>query len=349
MAIRFHRNIFYSARLNLTLFYMLILIVFSLTLTLGTRGLALDAYRNSDLAQRGAIHHLFIRAFDFDQDQPPQMPDSGVATIQSQQEAVVRQHLNEDLLIINLIALVVGGVVSWWYAGKTLRPIEESHEAQKRFASDASHELRTPLTNLRVENEVFLRQKNFTHDEARELIVSNLEEVQRLESLAGNLLALAQFDNINLEMSDVPVQNIVESGVNSVSKAAGAKKVTIKQDIEPGSARGQQESLSQLLSIVLDNAVKYGPEKSKIFVEGKLEGSSYILKVKDEGPGIDDADMTHIFERLYRGDKARSSQAGGYGLGLSLAREIANANNATVEANSNAKKGAEFIIRMNKA
>jgi len=350
MDIKFPKNMFHSARLKLTLFYLAVLLVFSLTLTLGTRALALNAYRNSDITQRGEFHHLLLESFPFYYDEPPtDRPDSGIDQIQNQQEALVRQHLNEDLVFINLIALAVGGVVSYWFAGRTLGPIEESHETQKRFASDASHELRTPLTNLRVENEVFLRQKDFSSKEARELIESNLEEVQRLESLAGSLLSLAQYDGLNLEMSDVPIKEVIDGAINGVSKASGAKHIEFKTEIQSGLVRCQQHSLTQLLSIILDNAVKYGPDKSKVFVSGTAQGSEYKISVRDQGPGIDKADMPHIFERLYRGDKARSSRAGGYGLGLSLAKEIAKANDASITASNHSTGGAQFVISVNRA
>ncbi len=129
---------FKSARVKLTLFYLAILLAFSLTLTLGTRILAGREFDNADTAQRGAVHRLFLHLYSI----PPQ-PDSSFVNMQQGQADLVRQHLNDDVILINLGALVIGGLLSYWYADRTLRPIEAAHEAQKRFAADASHELRT--------------------------------------------------------------------------------------------------------------------------------------------------------------------------------------------------------------
>ncbi len=349
MAIRFPKDIFHSARLQLTLFYLAVLVVFSLVLTVGTRDLAFNAYHNSDLAQRGEFRHI-MDDFPFNNDPSPMtFPNSGIDNFQDEQEAQVRQQLNIDLVVTNLVALVVGGAVSYWFAGRALKPIAESHEAQKRFASDASHELRTPLTNMRVENEVFLRQKEFTPKEARELIESNLEEVQRLESLAGNLLSLSQYENVTLPISNVVVKHLVESALSGVGKVAEAKNIEFVTDVEPATVRGHHESLVQLLCIILDNAVKYGPKKSKVFINGAAKGSDYVIRIRDQGPGIDEADLSHIFERLYRGDKARTSHIGGYGLGLSLAKEIAEANHAAVYGENYPEGGAQFVISLDKA
>ena len=181
---------FKSARVKLTLFYLAILVAFSFTLTLSFRVLFEHEYLNSNAVERSEVRHLV-----FGDNQPGfsvGQPFSDFSNVQQGQAALVREHLNNELLLINVAALAVGGVLAYWFAGRTLGPIEEAHQAQTRFATDASHELRTPLTNLKLENEVFLRQKHFAEAEARELINSNLEEVQRMEGLSANLLALTK-------------------------------------------------------------------------------------------------------------------------------------------------------------
>lgn len=334
---------FRSARLKLTFFYLAILLVFSLTLTIGIRALAQREYDHSDDVQRGEVHTIeqyFVGVPDMSSPM-----DDNFDVIQQQQAALVDQHLNLYLILLNLGALVVGGALSYWYAGRTLKPIAEAHESQRRFASDASHELRTPLANMQVENEVFLRQKTFSATEARELITSNLEEVERLENLASNLLSLTQYGQTALKLGAIPIQKVVDDVLLHAEKTFEARKVHIDKLVESSTVIGDQESVERLLSIIIDNAVKYGPEKGTIYITGRKTATHYELSIRDEGPGIDEADMLYIFDRLYRGDKARSSKMGGYGLGLALAKTIAEANHATIKA-ANTQHGAMFTVEL---
>jgi len=342
------RNMFRSARVKLTLFYLAALLAFSVSVTGTIRVLADREYSRSDDAQRSAVRRMFVHDFFGDSTAPPPRPDS-FYTVQNEERTLVSQHLNQELVLINVFALVLGGFLSYWFAGRTLKPIEEAHETQARFASDASHELRTPLTNMRLENEVFLRQKRFSEDEARSLIKSNLEEVQRLEQLSASLLDLTRYGKAALHLVVVPAAAVVAQAVEQVSKTPKAKQVQFEQKLTDESVLADHESLTQLLTIVLDNAVKYGPSAGKVAITGNRDGSDYVLTVTDEGSGIDQADLPFIFDRLYRGDKARSSKTGGYGLGLALAREIAVANHATITASNGPKKGASFAIRLSAA
>ncbi len=334
---------FESARVKLTLFYLAILLAFSFTLTLSFRVLFERDYSRSNSVQRGEVHILIQRGLS-DYDGPS--PGSDFYNVQQNQAALVRAHLNQELLYINVAALVIGGMLSYWFAGRTLDPIQKAHEAQARFASDASHELRTPLTNLKLENEVFLRQKSFTEAEARELIVSNLEEVQRLEGLSSNLLSLTQYGNAALKLKSLAIRHVVDTALTHAKQAAEAKHVVFKNEMKSSNVLGHRESLEQLIVILVDNAIKYGPEKGTVTIGGQREEGHYLLWVQDEGPGIAEADLPHIFERMYRGDKARSSKVGGYGLGLSLAQAIAKANNAELRAQNTPHAGACFLVRL---
>jgi len=333
---------FRSARVKLTLFYLAILLAFSLSVTGTIRVLAEREYDRSNTQQRDEVKHLFSPFLgEFQVRQP-----NSFYTFQDDQAALVRQHLNQQLVMINIAALAIGGLLSYWFAGRTLRPIEEAHEAQARFAADASHELRTPLTNLQLENELFLRQKSFSKDEARALIGSNLEEVQRLAQLSASLLELTRLGKTTLDLQAFKLQDITKQALDHVAKQAHARQVTIKQHLPGAVVMGDRESLTQLLDIVLDNALKYGPEKGTVTISGQPDGRQYVLTVADEGPGIADADLPFIFDRLYRGDKARSGKVTGYGLGLALAREIARANRAAISAHNGPEGGARFEVRL---
>ncbi len=332
---------FKSARLKLTLFYLGIIVLFNLMVTMSVRVYAEHEFLRANTEQRSEVRQWVVQFFD---GKSIRRPESAMDTIQDNQASEVRRHLNDGLLIINLFALGIGGILSYWFAGRTLRPIEEAHEAQARFTADASHELRTPLANMRLENEVFLRQKRFTEDEARDQLVSNLEEVMRLERLSGNLLALHQYGQASLTRMPNAVKALIDGAVTPLQAVARAKNVRIEQAIEPARVLVHHDSMVQLLDILLDNALKYGARGGEVVIEGRKRGNVYLLAVKDKGPGIAAPDLPHIFDRLYRGDKARSAKVKGYGLGLSLAKEIAGANSATLTARNNPGGGACFEL-----
>jgi len=335
-------NMFRSARWKLTLFYLGILALFNLTVTLSVRVYAEHEFLRSNVVQGSAVRQWADRFFDSNEPRS----EGAIESIQTQQARVVREHLNKGLFVINMFSLAAGGLLSYWFAGRTLKPIEEAHEAQARFTADASHELRTPLANMRLENEVFLREKHTTTQEAREQIVSNLEEVQRLERLSNNLLALHQYGQSALTRSRVMVPQIVNDAVSQVKATAAAKNVVVKTEVADAHVVVHHGSMVQLMDILLDNALKYGAKGGEVMIKGEEKSSRYLLSVTDKGPGLAPRDIPHIFDRLYRGDKARSNQVAGYGLGLALAKEIAQANNATLTARNDPKGGARFEISM---
>jgi signal transduction histidine kinase len=338
---RWPTGIFHSARLKLTGFYLLILIVFSLVLTLSFMGLARHAFDHADQDDNGVVNQLINSYYSV-----PVQPNF-FNNYQTKQSKNVHHDLIEDVIIINVIALIVGGLLSYWYAGKALKPIEEAHDAQARFASDASHELRTPLAALRLENEVFLHQKDTTLIESRELIKSNLEEAQRLENLANNLLALTQYNNVRLSLLPVKLSTIIDQASENTAKFAKNKHIVLSVDVVAGAiVIGQEESLVQLVTIIIDNAIKYSPAHTTIYLHAIKDDDKYHLSIRDEGPGISEEDLPFIFDRLYRGDKSRSTKVAGYGLGLSLAQEIARANRASIIVRNYPQGGAQFVVSL---
>lgn len=338
-------TMFRSARLKLTFFYLATLLGFSITLTVGIRVFAEYELNRAFAVQRGEFREMARSGLSL----LVPHPEQDFYEAQDSQAMVARRHLNQDLALLNIGALVVGGLISYWFAGRTLRPLAESHESQARFVADASHELRTPLANMRAENEVFLRSKSFTEAETRELVQSNLEEVQRLEDLSRDLLALAQYGQTELTRTVVAPDTIVEEALVQIKKILANSKVTVKQQLDhtnKAAVYGNQESLVRLLVILLDNAVKYGPRPGTIYVAGALHGSNYVLTVRDEGKGIAGKDLPYIFDRLYRGDPARANTTSGYGLGLALAKEIVQANHGSIKAYNHTEGGAVFSVQL---
>ena len=335
---------FKSARLKLTIFYAAAIIVMSLVLTIGTRGIADRIFEHSNAAQQPGIRALLKREVGL-----PLLTGPEFDKFETQNEKNAERQLNLYVIYINLAMFVIGVSASYWFAGKTLKPIQEAHEAQTRFASDASHEIRTPLTAMRTENEVFLRQNSFTEEQAREVIKSNLEEIHRLDQLSSNLLAMSKIeDGRPLKLSNVDANEIKDKALSYIAKIYPEDVARIDVNVKEVSIKGNADSLAQVLFIFLENAIKYGPKDKPIFLKSKDKNEVYQFMIDDSGPGIDTKDLPHIFDRLYRADKSRSTIPG-HGLGLSLALSIAKANKAGLSAANLKKGGARFILSLEKA
>jgi signal transduction histidine kinase len=333
---------FKSARIQLTFFYLVAIIFVSFLTTFGTRIVAENAFENQNSNARGQISQIVRQQVGLPLLQSP------LERVQQKQDNDAHDRLLVWTIYFNIIAIVVGVPISYWFAGRTLRPIEDAHKLQEKFASDASHELNTPLSVMKTENEVFLRQKNFKESEARSLIVSNLEEIQRLELLTNNLLTLSDFANTkNIKMSAIDTNKITNDAISLLAKIYPDQVNRVKLNVTDLKVFGNQESLSQVIFIFLDNAIKYSPKTNEINLVGRQDNDMYVFSVIDEGNGINEADMPKIFERLYRGDLNRSSKIPGHGLGLALAKEIANANQAGLSVSNNSKKGATFNLIVN--
>jgi signal transduction histidine kinase len=336
---------FESARVKLTLFYLAILLAFSLILTWGFRALVQIEFRRVNEAQRGAVHDIGLEYFG---PSLPQQSDRDFAEVQTSQQHRTQARLNQETAVLNLAVLVVGGALSYWYAGRTLKPIQDAHERQKRFTADASHELRTPLASMRLENEVFLRQPSVTEIEARTQVASNLEEVARLEHLTTRLLDLNNYENVHLKLQKLEARTLAADAISRARTALPGTAIVFRNKAAKATVLGDRDSLLQLLGILLDNAVKYGSSGGKVDITGALHGNEYCFEVRDYGGGIAEEDLPHIFERMYRGDKARSKTVSGHGIGLSLAAQIAGANQAGLTAANHPKGGAVFRLTLQK-
>lgn len=251
------------------------------------------------------------------------------------------------LVIINLTILGFSGIAGYVLAGHTLQPIQDMVEEQNRFVTDASHELRTPLTALRSEIEVNLRDKKLTLAAAKELLQSNLEEVKNLQQLSDNLIQLTQHqaDIESLTFQSIALSTIVDDAVKKVLPLAKAKKITIRQQLPDVQLDANVNLLGELFVILLDNAIKYSPKETMISITGSTTVHQVKVVVTDQGIGIEKKDLPYIFDRFYRADKSRTqTETPGYGLGLSIAKNIVKKHNGSISAESVLQKGTSFTV-----
>ncbi len=259
-----------------------------------------------------------------------------------------KSHVLGRLILTNVIILVGGGLLSHYLARRTLKPIEESHEALERFTADASHELRTPIAAMQSEIEVSLMNPKLTLKEAKEQLQSNLEELARLTSLSEGLLRLARLENHTIDAKISSLKSVINKSVQQVEATTKAKKISLDTKIASDiKANVDSEGLSEALTIILDNAVKYSPEKSDVIVELIKENKTAVINIIDKGIGIQAHDIARIFERFYRADSARSKhEYNGYGLGLSIAKDIVDLHGGEIKVSSKPDEGSTFSVRL---
>jgi signal transduction histidine kinase len=260
-----------------------------------------------------------------------------------------KQRILLGLIELDLFILILGGVGSYFLARRTVRPIEEAHNAQVRFTADASHELRTPLAAMRSEIEVALRDRKLTTIQAKQLFESNLEELQRLTGLTDSLLKLARDAEVP-KFTTVSLAGVVVDAVVNVTKAATEKNITLKTSGTTVKVKADRSSLTQLIMILLDNAIKYSPTGTIVTVETALTDATVMIRIADQGTGIAPADLPHIFERFYRADQSRSqAQVPGYGLGLAIAKQLAELHHGSLSVESTPGQGSIFTIQLPQA
>lgn len=249
-------------------------------------------------------------------------------------------------LIVDGVIIATAGIGGYILAGKTLKPIKDSLEEQKRFTADASHELKTPLTSLRSEIEVSLRDKKIKKN-AKVILKSNLEEVEKMQELINYLLSLNKYENseIVFNKESFNTKPIILEIVDKHKTKAKQNKVKINTKLVTTKAKINKTSFEELISIFLDNAIKYTLKNGGVSILSKKEGKNLIIRIKDTGIGIADEDLPYIFNRFYRADTSRcKNEFEGYGLGLSIAKTIVDLHGGKINVKSKIDKGTEFKI-----
>jgi heavy metal sensor kinase len=218
-------------------------------------------------------------------------------------------------------------------------------QAQRRFMADASHELRTPVSIARTTAQVTLRGESRPEAEYRESLQVVAAQTQRLTKMVDDMfmLALADIDARPLTLRDLYVDELLRECVDAMRVLADTRRITVGVDVTPEiQAHGDEGLLRQLFMNLLENAVRHTPDGGTVHVTARAAGSSVEIAIEDSGPGIPEQDRERIFERFVR--LAPPGSEGGAGLGLPIARWIAEQHGGTLEVDSRAALGARFVV-----
>lgn len=253
---------------------------------------------------------------------------------------------NTALKIIAVIATVFSIMVTiiFVFCSKyILKPFEENSNRQKQFITDASHELKTPLAIISANAEV-LQYKNGGNDWTQNII----SQTERMGKLINELLTLSKLnesENISC-MELFNYSELVQSTVESFKEVIEGKQVALQMEILPDlRVNGNKEQLTQMVSILIENAAKYVSENGEIAVSLNQKGKYAVLQVYNSAKTDANLDCEKLFDRFYRSDKARTSQTGGHGIGLSIAKRITEQQNGSISAHQQ-KDGICFVARI---
>lgn len=258
-----------------------------------------------------------------------------------------------NLLILCIISFMISFFVffaisvllSTWI----LKPVEKSWQQQNRFVSDASHELRTPITVILANLNILSSKKDDLIKTQYQWIDNTKEEANRMKQLVDELLFLARSDDRQnkLVFSKIDLSELLLSRMLSFEALAFEKGIRLDYDISDDlNIIGHEGNVKQLISILLDNAMKYCGDKGSVYLKAfSLKDRTYVL-VKNSGDLIDAEDLKHIFERFYRTDKSRSRTEGGYGLGLAIAKTIVDNMHGKISVLSDKENGTVFKLEL---
>lgn len=262
----------------------------------------------------------------------------------------LKSDLTAQLLIINAFILVVIGIAGYFLTVVTLAPIQRTHEEQKRFLADAAHELRTPIAALKTTFEVHSFDPSFTR-ETHALFKDALKSIDRLHELSEKLLNLTKYDQTTPQIGKIDLVLTIRKVIETMRTLAQKKNIDLRFEASQKSLpfSADRDAITELFTILLDNAIKYSHENSAVGIH--IKESMYWIKISitDTGIGISKKQLPYIFKRFYRADQSRNqTKIRGFGLGLSMAERIVQSHQGTISVKSKLNKGTTFTVALPK-
>jgi signal transduction histidine kinase len=243
---------------------------------------------------------------------------------------------------ITFLALILVGAV---FVYRSIRKQMEYNSLQQNFMMAITHELKTPIATTRLSLETVLRRK-LDEVQQQKLLLSALSETNRLNILTNNILLASQMEEKNFQRDndDLNLADIVETVVSDYKNRFPQRTIEASADKDVF-LQGDELLLQIALSNLIDNALKYAPKESPVYVDLMDENDMIQVKVSDEGPGVPDEEKKRIFEKFYRSGNETTRKAKGTGLGLYLTRKIIQDHNGDIFVMDNTPRGSIFVIQ----
>lgn len=343
-------KIFELTRIRLTIWYVIIIMtisaMFSFVIYRGIIGNIQASFKNAEIRfENNGGMRAAKKLFDIN-GQNVEVSKEELHNLFVEELVEARQNIIFYLLILNIVILILSSLIGFYLAGKTLMPIENIIQEQKRFIADASHELKTPLTSLKTSIEVSIRSGKLPKD-IKKLFQYNLEDVEALNKLIDKLLNLSSLETKTPVFDNVDIKEVIQAAYRRVKHQADKKKIKISINTKNYQLYGDHLSLTELFTIFLDNGIKYSQDNGHILVEVASLKNCLLINIKDNGIGISTKYLDNIFDRFYRIDSARTHNLNkGYGLGLSMAKKIVENHHGKITVTSELTKGTEFKIKL---
>lgn len=264
-------------------------------------------------------------------------------------------HLDSELRQLQrrlfLGVVIVSGLVTFggfWLTRESLKPVLGSFEQLKQFTTDAAHELRNPLTAIRASIAVMQSHPERIHPSDTEKLQAIASSSEQMSQLVDDLLLLTRMDRQVLEEQVwrcIALDEVLEDLVNLYSDRAEQAKIALKCQLTPDlEVKGDAVQLQRLFTNLLTNALQYTPSGGIITVSLQREGSHALISIQDTGIGIAPDQLSQIFDRFWRADKARSYHTGGTGLGLAIVKAVAQAHGGEITVQSQIGSGSCFKV-----